>query len=775
VTSDEDETISASGAPPARSRHGELAPGQVFADRYEVQAPLGRGGMGAVYLVRDRQLDELVALKLLTLDSERAVERFRREVRLARRVTHPNVARTHDLGDHQGTHFLTMEYVRGNALDRVLENGALPAQRAVDIATQIAAGLEAAHAAGVIHRDLKPANVLIADDGRVVITDFGIARPARDDTHTHETGALVGTPHYMAPEQVLGRPVDARTDVYALGIILFELLTGRLPFDADTPIAAALVRTQDAPLDPRSLASVPDPLAELVLRCLAREPEARPPRAAAVIEMLTGVPTPSTPSSRSTPSGSHLFAPISPGRRAVAVLPFVYRGPADHDYLGEGLGEELIDVLSRTRGLRVLALGATRRFAEDRDPARIGAELAADAVVDGTVQLAGDRVRVSARLLETDTGLVRWTERFDARFEDVFAMQETMGRRVAEALRLELDAAAHRAVTSPEAMQLYLRARKAMRIDVGNRIDEAIRLLERTFELAPELTPAYPAHAIASIRAMWSEERDAEGVRHGRAERSVARALERAPELAETQLARAMLAIQMGEYTTAAQALARALEIAPTMVDAHYYLGELQVEAGLLSEGRRRCELALELDPTLLRVHFPLARAAALHGDYECAEQHMRIVDEGLATPSAAVLVGRLRFALWRGDHDEARRLTAAMADVPNETAPYLRVIGAVATGDAPPEQATRLRAALSTWSRNPRFASLILQVLVETFSAAGHRELALDALAECAAGTLVDLEWVRRCPLVLTLAGHPIHAEAVERVARRSKAMWRS
>src|SRR5690606_12529495 len=186
-----------------------------------------------------------------------------------------------------GAHFLTMEYVRGKPLDRVLEEQErLDPARAAHVAEQIAAGLEAAHAAGVVHRDLKPANVLIGEDGRVVLTDFGVARATRVDTRTHDTGALIGTPHYMAPEQVLGKPVDARADIYALGLILYELLTGRLPFESDNPLAAAVMRLHEAPADPRTYASVPDPLAELALACIAREPEARPEDAGTVREAL---------------------------------------------------------------------------------------------------------------------------------------------------------------------------------------------------------------------------------------------------------------------------------------------------------------------------------------------------------------------------------------------------------------------------------------------------------------------------------------------------------
>jgi serine/threonine-protein kinase len=270
-----------------------LEAGQLFAGRYFLLREVGRGGMGAVYQARDELLGEVVGLKVLEAGSawgSVAWERFRREARLARRIAHRHVARVYDLGRHQGHAFLTMEYVDGEDLRaRLARQRPLSAETAARVALAVCEGLAAAHAAGVVHRDLKPANVLLEHGGRVVVTDFGIARAMEDEGEGALTNprTLVGTPLYMAPEQMMEEPVDARTDVYALGLLLWEMLVGEPAFQGCTTLGAAFKRLRRPPPDPRMReASVPDALAELVLACLSLKPHERPAGALAVADTL---------------------------------------------------------------------------------------------------------------------------------------------------------------------------------------------------------------------------------------------------------------------------------------------------------------------------------------------------------------------------------------------------------------------------------------------------------------------------------------------------------
>jgi serine/threonine-protein kinase len=278
-----------SGRPPS-SHGGRYAPGELLVDRYRIVALIGEGGMGEVYLAEDRTLAQDVAIKFLPerlAEREESIERFRQEVRIARTVTHPNVARVHDIGAVDGHPFLTMEYVDGEDLAHLLKRiGRFPREKAVDIAQQLCAGLAAAHARGVVHRDLKPANVMVDGEGRVKITDFGLSMLAGEQ---ERSDAITGTPAYMSPEQIAGGEVTERSEVYSIGLVLYELFTGRRVFDGKTLDDLRRQHSQDAPRTPSSILSEIDPVVErVIMRCLEKDPRARPASVRAVALALPG-------------------------------------------------------------------------------------------------------------------------------------------------------------------------------------------------------------------------------------------------------------------------------------------------------------------------------------------------------------------------------------------------------------------------------------------------------------------------------------------------------
>jgi serine/threonine-protein kinase len=815
----------------------------LYAGRYQIERLVGRGGMGTVYRALDVMVGDVVALKVLDASitaSNDALEWFRREVRLARRITHPNVARTHDMGEQAGAHYITMEFVEGTTLQELLRardgedrraRVALDPPRAARIALAVCEGLAAAHAAGVVHRDLKPANVLIDRGGRVVLTDFGIARALGDDNAGARTQGVVGTPLYMSPEQLSGVPIDPRADLYAIGLILFEMLTGALPFAGDTPISAALARLTQPPADPRRLRTgLPEPLAELVLQCLSQKPDDRPGSAAAVAERLRAwlvaageslmaPPTPSmlvaiqhasthpttatpmTPTERqptastSTPGSltqggtrggptttqqTRPLRPLAPtlqSDRALAVLPFRYMGPPDQSYLGDALTDELIDVLTRTRGLRVLGSGATSKYRNDRDPRAVGADLGVDAVVDATVQFTARQVRVSARLVEVATGTQLWSDKFESGLEDLFELQDRISKRIAEALRVELSTAASLSEAPAEAVSLYLRGRRKLTSLHIAGTDGAIDLLEQCLELAPDFGPAIACHAIATLRAWFmptsfsvgEDPRDWEKI----ARDSVARARERAPEIAETHLARGMLAVQTGEWREAVTALVKALEIAPTYAHAHQYLGQLQCEAGNTKEGLERARLAYDLDPTLLAALFDIARLHALRGELADAERALDMIERNARYRNPTMHV-RARIAGWFGDTVRVREILETLqVEDGDGFAQYIQHYTRALAGELPRAEIDEFAAQLVRSSPNPRFHALMCQLSTEIYAALGDPEAALKYFQAAADGVLIDIEWTDRCPSLKAMRALPGFAEARRKVRARVQAMW--
>ena len=763
--------------------------GEVFAGRYRIEATLGEGGMGAVYRATDEQVGDVVALKVLLPHGTRPehTERFRREVRLARRITHPNVARIHDLGEHAGVLYLTMEYIRGSDLQHLVDEEApLAPARAAELGRKIAEALGAIHAGGVVHRDLKPANVLLEEGGRVVLADFGIARAEVDRDAGFRTAGPIGTPVYMAPEQLTGREVTPKTDLYSLGLVLYELLTGTVPFLAATAMATALARLHQPPPDPRAAnRRVPDALAELVLACLAAEPGRRPESAEAVARALAAIAAGDATRPVTTPVALQATAmlpsspapranTLSPGGRALAVLPFKYRGPAEHDYLGDALGDELIDLLSRTRGLTVLASGATQRFRDERDPATVGRELDVDAVVDGAVQASAGRVRVSARLSDAKSGAQLWSERFDSPLEDVFELQDRLGRRIAESLRVGLSTTTNRGDTPAAAIEAYLRARKLMRSSTLTLTSAGgvIELLETCIEEAPSFGPALAAHAMSAIRAWFlpgTKGRDW----HGIAEESVARALERAPEIAETQLAASMLALHTGNLAKVAKHAERALEIAPTYAEGHDYLGRLECEAGKPEEGLRRLHLALDLDPTLSSTWVDIARVEALLGNREASASARAKVAEAVPVGHPAILGLDARLAAWSGDEAALRR-ALAVAQRGNLAMHQLMAayVGMVLGMESAEDTAERIIAGASQLT-SARFRAVVYQMSVEAMALAGDSARAMEFFARATDSVLIDVVWVTRCPALDSLRALPDFARLADVVEQRAGSIW--
>jgi eukaryotic-like serine/threonine-protein kinase len=742
---------------------------QVIAGRYEVMGLLGVGGMGAVYKVLDRELDEVVALKMLKREiagSPGIVDRFRREVKLARRVTHPNVARTFDLGEHEGERFLTMEYVEGESLaTRIAREGKLPITDVVDIVTAICAGLEAAHAAGVVHRDLKPDNVLLGHD-RVVITDFGIAR-AQDPGAVSRTAVPLGTPAYMAPEQVEASPnVDARADIYALGAMMYEILTGRLPFEADSVFAVAAMRLTQPPPDPRvHRHDLPDSLAQLVQKCMARKPEDRPQRAAEIASRLASTTLPATDLLAGTNAAR--VVSISPSRdqdvsqKTVAVLPFRNAGPPEDDYLVDGLTDDLIDALSMTPGLRVRPRGLVMMHKNATDPREIGRELGVQVVVEGTVRPTADAMRVSARVLSVEDGFQIWAKRFDGKRSDVLRIGDDAAKEVSAALAVRTPTRAAM-TTDPVALDLYLRGRHEYFKFWATANERATELLKAAHDRAPHDALIMAGYASALARQFGTSN----AVDRSANARAVAeQAVRLAPQLAEAHVALATVKLQDPDPVAVASGIVRALSLSPVLADAHELRARLLSEIAPPRETIEAAERAMQLEPRITHLRFDVqARSRAILGEWDL-DEYAAPNDVDTAN---IYWVMAVRYTMWSRNDTAAEKIARTLAVNDTHSVLVRAFVGIVLDKKIPTSERERIAERKVAPSVTKRMRTFWHQISAEVLSYVG--EDAMDDVRAAVDLGLFDITWMDGCPLLEDLRKRAEFEELRERVAARAR-----
>jgi serine/threonine protein kinase/tetratricopeptide (TPR) repeat protein len=738
----------------------------MFGARYQILSLLGAGGMGTVYMAKDLELDEVVALKVLrreVVSTPGALEMFRREVKLARLVTHPNVARTFDIGEADGQRYLTMEFIEGVSLARQLEaSGPPPIARAIEILTALCDGLQAAHTVGVVHRDLKPENVLVGKQGRIVITDFGVARPIESGSSTVTMGLTVGTPAYMSPEQVEARrDVDHRADIFSLGVLMYELLSGSLPFVGDSPLAVAAARLIRPAPDIRTVRpDVPTLLADLVMKCIERDRDQRIGSAAEVAKRLASITTPMAP------APVHAAPAVAPSStKAVAVLLFKHGSHPDDVLLADGLLDDLIDGLSMTNGLRVRPRGRVANVAADADPTEIARQLGVDVVVDGTVRRSGEQIRVSARLATSD-GFQIWARRFDKPAAELFALSDAIAQAVSEALTVERTVPDRHAAASAVAIELYLRARAESRKVFVAGIQGAAELYEQALRHAPDDPMILGGYAHIQTRAWFFGQPDAQG----RARDAANRAITLAPQLPEARYALALLHAHSGKPAEALRLLKPLA--AQGSVPAHETLATLLSEMGLLDESRAIVERVLKIDPESAFGFFEIARAHAVKGEWAQCDALIERLHARSTVFRPEVSAAAIRFLMWRGNLDLARERLEQRGGVavgPISSATLNLILSGEGT-----KASLAPKFLESTEGGSLRRRALVHQIEAETACSLGDPAWGLDALQRAVDAWLIDLIWLRLCPAIQPmreLAGFAPLASAVEqRVAELSR-----
>lgn len=574
-------------------------PGQVIADRYRMIDRIGKGGMGEVYRADDLKLGVRVALKFLPASRVRDGDWLRRmhhEVRISREVSHPNVCRVFDITEAEGEHFISMECVEGDDLANLLRRiGHIPRAKALEISRQICEGLAAAHDKGVLHRDLKPANIMLDNQGSVRITDFGIAAL----THKLVSSEIrAGTPAYMAPEQLAGREVTPRSDIYSLGLLLFEIFSGEMVIDEQT--LTAIQQWHDASgASPsvEALEDVDEDIARVIHLCLRLDPAERPESAR---EVAAALPMPAFPlRSRRVPAAEHSTPEPA---ASIAVLPFDDLSPGkDKDYFCEGMAEEILNALCKVDTLRVASRTSTFKVKEVAGDIReIGERLGVQTILEGSVRKAGQRLRVTVQLINVEDGYHLWSERYDGDMEDIFAIQDEISQKIAEALQLKLTPTQHAALQRPapehvEAYDYYLRGRAKFHALEPGHYGSAREMFLKAIELDPSYALAHAGLADChSLDAMWFE-RSRENFQ--KADEYSRSALVLAPQLAEAHASRGFAMSLNDRHSEAEVHFEMAILLAPTLFEAHYLYARDCFAQGKAEKAIELFEKAARLQP----------------------------------------------------------------------------------------------------------------------------------------------------------------------------------
>jgi len=664
---------------------------------YTILRKLGSGGMGIVYEAQDTQLNRRVALKFLPPEMARdsqLLERFQREARAASSLNHPNICTIHAIEQHELRHFIVMELLEGQTLAEKMTGRPMELETLLPLAIQMADALESAHAKGIVHRDLKPANLFLVERGQLKILDFGLAKIAQGQTaQTLDAGATqpagleltspgsaVGTISYMSPEQARGQLVDARTDLFSTGTVLYQMATGSLPFHGDTSavIFDAILNRYPQPASEVNPALPPE-FVRILDKCLEKDRTLRCQTAAELKTDLNRLRRDlelSKSRARSkidSDSGTHKQG------KSVAVLYFEnLSGAKEDEYLRDGITEDVITELSKIRGLNIFSRPTVLAFRDQAvTPQQVGQKLGAAYVLTGTLRRSGARLRINAQLVDAHTDFPLWSERFDREMKDVFEVQDEMARKIAEALRVtlspeELEALAVKPTENLQAYDLYLRGKRYARRQTRQDLEFALQMFENGVAIDPNFALAYAACANACAMFYCNYSRDQVWVERAREASGKAVALRW--DLPEVQVSQAWVLYATSLHDEAVRMVKKAIERKRDCEGAYYLLCRALFAAGRYQEVLDVAETAIEASGEDYNVYVPIVNSLGALGKTDgernmlqrqmaAFENHLKQVPEDAR---ARVLLGAIYARLERTE-DGLRELNLAVTLRANE------------------------------------------------------------------------------------------------------------